>query len=80
MTHNSFYETLMKNPEAQYPNNSDVFERKLKGDLLISITILGQKGHLLIEPTDNGFVPKHFNKRFSANNKDSNYQYEYDFE
>jgi hypothetical protein len=77
MIHVDFYDTFYKNPEAIPPHNADTFRKKLNSKIIVELTVLGDD-NLIIEQNEDGFTPKHFNKRFSANEKKGNYYYEAD--
>jgi hypothetical protein len=73
MIHIDFYEKFLLNPESKYPNNADVYKRKLNSSVIIEAIFLGDMNNLLIVPKQNGFTVNHFNKRFTANDLSSNY-------
>ncbi|MDD5401097.1 MAG: hypothetical protein PHQ93_07925 [Sulfurimonas sp.] len=69
------FKNLVINEDTQYPSDAIVSIRK-EMDPWVIFTILGHDNNLLITPSSGGFTLNHFNKRYTANAKDKQYNYE----
>lgn len=63
---------LQINEDTKFPDNAVHTIRKQLNPWII-FTILGHENNLLVIPNDNGFTVKHYNKRFTVNDKDGQY-------